>query len=178
AYNRMFRATSEIAVAMTVWSPRVKPWAAASSRPFSRAWTMSTSEAITSRSSSPTSGALPGLGVQERQALFEIEGSRDPFERQAQLHHGERHFRLDADDHGFRPAQPRHVGDVAEGAHREGVHHVERRDVHDDPARAVLADARNEGLPQLRQVRIGERRLDRRDEIVSLLQDGDRKSVV
>src|SRR3989442_8224548 len=143
AYNRMFRATSEIAVAMTVWSPRVKPWAAASSRPFSRAWTMSTSEAIASRSSSLTSAALPRLRVQERQALLEVEGRHDPFERQPQLDHGERHFRLDADDHGFGPAEAGHVSDVPERAHREGVHHVQRRDVDDDPARAVLTHARD-----------------------------------
>src|SRR5438445_7420286 len=127
AYSRIFRATSEMAVAMTVWSPRVKPWAAANSRPFARAWTMSTSEAIGRRSSSATSAALPCSGVEKRQALLEIEGGHDPFERQPQLDHGERHFRLDAHDHGLRPPEPRHVGDVPERAHRERVHDVHRR---------------------------------------------------
>src|SRR5260370_10670031 len=169
----MFGATSEMAVAMTVWSPIVKPWAAASSRPFARAWTMSTSEAIVRRSSSATSAALPRFGVEKRQALLEIEGGHDPFERQPQLDHGERYFRLDTHDHRLRTPEPGHVGDVPERAHGEGVHHVQRRDVDDDPAGAVLAYPRYDGLAQLREARIGERRLDRRDEIVSLLQDGD-----
>src|SRR5713226_10630823 len=171
AYNRMFRATSEMAVAMTVWSPMVKPWAAASSRPFARAWTMSTSEAIVRCSSSATSAALPRFGVEKRQTLLEIEGGHDPFERQPQLDHGERHFRLDTHDHRLRTPEPRHVGDVPQRAHREGVHHVQRRDVDDDPAGTVLPHPRDQGLPQMREVRIGERRLDRRDEIMSLLQD-------
>src|SRR5260370_38034018 len=99
AYCRMVRATSEMAVAITVWSPIVKPWAAASSRPFARAWTMSTSEAIVRCSSSATSAALPRFGVEKRQTLLEIEGGHDTFERQTLLDHSEHHVRQDTHDH-------------------------------------------------------------------------------
>src|SRR3989442_1240516 len=54
AYIRMLRATSEMAAAMTVWSPVENPAPAASSRPCWRACTTSTSDAISTRSWSAT----------------------------------------------------------------------------------------------------------------------------
>ena len=41
-------------------------------------------------------------------------------------------------------AQADHVGDGAQGAHREGVHHVEHRHVDDRAPRAELADLLDE----------------------------------
>src|SRR5438034_930228 len=70
AYIRMLRATSEMAAAMTVWSPVENPAPAASSRPCWRACTTSTSDAISTRSWSATLDAStfallvePPLGV-------------------------------------------------------------------------------------------------------------------
>src|SRR5438093_5580821 len=135
---RMLRAISELAAAITVWSPLEHPASAARSRPRCRAVTTSTSAAIGISRSSPTIDTSRSpldaelrLSVEERQALLEIERGRDALERQAELHHRERDLRLNPDDHGFRAAQARHVGDVAQGPDGERIHHVERRDVHD-----------------------------------------------
>src|SRR2546422_217793 len=178
AYMRMLRAISEIAAAMTVWSPLENPASAARSRPRCRAVTTSTSAAIAIRRSSATVDASRSpldaelrLPVEERQTLFEIERGRDAFERQAELHHRESDFRLNPDDHGFRAAQPCHVGDVAQGPDGERIHHVERRDVDDHAPGSEPPDALDQRLPQLGQVGVRERRLDGRDQVVALLQD-------
>src|SRR6059058_1237393 len=143
AYIRMLRAISEMAAAITVWSPLENPASAARSRPRCRAVTTSTSAAMGISKSSPTvdasrSAALDselGLDVEERQAFLQVEGGRHALERQPELHHRERDLGLDAHDHRFRTTQPRHVRDVAQRANGERIHHVERRDVHDDSAR-------------------------------------------
>src|SRR6058998_2841557 len=117
----MLRAISEMAAAMTVWSPLENPASAASSRPFCRALTTSTSAVIGTSSSSATGvtpldalAALPGLPIQEGEPLLEVERGRDPLERQAELHHRESDLGLDADDHRLSAAQPSHVRDVAQ----------------------------------------------------------------
>src|SRR2546427_710992 len=102
---RMLRASSEIAAAMTVWSPLEKPASAATLRPCWRAVTTSTSDAIGTRSSSTTvdvaRAALAALGalasdpIQEGQPLLEIERGRDTLERQAELDHCKGHLGLD-----------------------------------------------------------------------------------
>src|SRR5213596_4286174 len=111
AYIRMLRATSEMAAAMTVWSPVENPAPAASSRPCWRACTTSTSDAISTRSWSATLDAStfallvePPLGVlvEKGEALFQVEGRRDALESQPELHHREGDLRLDAHDHRFR----------------------------------------------------------------------------
>src|SRR3989454_6918341 len=108
AYIRMLRATSEMAAAMTVWSPVENPAPAASSRPCWRACTTSTSDAISTRSWSATLDAStfallvePPLGVlvEKGEALFQVEGRRDALESQPELHHREGDLRLDAHDH-------------------------------------------------------------------------------
>src|SRR4051812_18049457 len=139
----MLRAISEIAVASSVWSVLGMSRLTASARARWRAVTTSASESIAIRS--PASGAnVPGLlpGLEQGQALFKIERRLDVFEAHAELDHRERDLRLDADDHRLRPAQPRHHRDPAQRARDERVHHVERRDVDDDPARAVARDLR------------------------------------
>src|SRR5947207_1517233 len=152
AYMRMLRAISEMAAAMTVWSPLENPASAASSRPFCRALTTSTSDVIGTSSSSATGApslfveALPALPIQKGEPLFEVERGRDALERQAELHHREGDLGLDADDHRFGPAQPRHVRDVPQRADGEGVHDVERRHVDDHTAGAILPDALDQGL--------------------------------
>src|SRR5436309_16129835 len=98
----MLRAISEMAAAMTVWSPLENPASAASSRPFCRALTTSTSAAIGTSSSSATGvtpldalATLPGLPIQEGEPLLEVERGRDPHERETKLHHRDAHLRLD-----------------------------------------------------------------------------------
>src|SRR2546426_5000218 len=138
ASMRMLRAIPEIAAAIPVWSPLETPASAARSRPRCRAVTTSVSAAIGISSSSATIDASrPALDaelrlmVQEQQAFLEIQRGGHALEREAELDHGERHLGLNPDDHGFRAAQPRHVGDVPERTDGERIHHVERRDVDD-----------------------------------------------
>src|SRR5258705_1827456 len=175
AYIRMLRAISEIAAAMTVWSPPEKPSSAANSRPVWRAWTMSVSAAMRQRRSSATVDAsMPWtivdapvpLEIEKCEALFEVEGGGDAFEGEPELHHGEGDLGLNADDHRFCATQPRHVGDVPQRADGERVHHVERRHVHDYPAGAEFSHPRDQRLAQLRQVRVRQGRLDRRDQVM------------
>src|SRR5436190_2338385 len=173
AYMRMLRAISEMAAAITVWSPISKPHAAANSRPLCRALTMSTSDRIGTLDSSGTVQALLAAAVEEVQAFLEVEGGGDSLQRQPQLHHGEGDLGLNPDDHRLGAPQPGHVCDVAERAHRERVHHVERRHIHDHAARAKPAHPLDQRLPQLREVRIRERRLDRGDQVIALFQDRD-----
>src|SRR5438034_425785 len=182
AYIRMLRATSEMAAAMTVWSPVENPAPAASSRPCWRACTTSTSDAISTRSWSATLDAStfallvePPLGVlvEKGEALFQVEGRRDALESQPELHHREGDLRLDAHDHRFRAPEPRHVRDVPQRPYGERVHHVERGHVHDHAAGAEPADSLDQLLPQLREIGVGEGRLNRSDEKVTLLEDRD-----
>src|SRR5512142_1614545 len=150
AYMRILRAISEIAAAMTVWSAGENPNSAARSRPSCLALTTSLSVATSSRrSSAGMVDAFARLLVQERESLFQIERRRDALEGQPQLDHRERHFRLDAHDDRLGAPQPRHVRDIAERPHGKRVHYVERGHVHDDAARAVASDLRDQGLAQL-----------------------------
>src|SRR5437867_1068196 len=63
----------------------------------------------TARRRSPPTG-LPflahpfRLGIQEGQPFFQVERGVDVLQREAQLHHGERDLRLDADDDRLGPA--------------------------------------------------------------------------
>src|SRR5438309_1762935 len=84
AYIRMLRAISEMAAAMTVWSPLENPASAASSRPFCRALTTSTSDVIGTSSSSATGypaphalEALLALPIQIGEPLLEVERCGD-----------------------------------------------------------------------------------------------------
>src|SRR2546421_593287 len=180
AYIRMLRAISEMAAAMTVCSPLEKPATAANARPCCRASTTSTSAAIDRRSSSPTAARLLGFGFegaffgpasQEGQTFLEVEHRRNAFERQTELDHREGNVGLDADDHRFGAAQPRHVRDVAQRTHRERVHDVERGDVDDDAATARAPDLSDQRFAEMGEIGVSEGRLDGRDEILPLPQN-------
>src|SRR5437867_3889307 len=175
---RMLRASSEIAAAMTVWSPLVKPASAATLRPRWRAVTTSTSDAIGTISSSGTVDAplaplraLATDSIEEGQAFLEIERGRDALEREAELDHRKGDLGLDPDDDGLRAAQPRHVRDVAQRAHGERVHDVERRHVHDDAAGAEAPHSLDQRFPELREIGVGERGLNGRDQVLALLEN-------
>src|SRR5919204_926774 len=173
----MLRATSEIAVASSVWSVVVSSSLAASWRARWRAVTTSESDSIAMRllswaSTATVGGLLPRL--EEREALLEVQGGLDVLEAHAEPDHRERDLGRDADDHGHRAAQPRHHRQPAQRARDERVHHVERGDVDDDAARAVARDLRHHVVLELEDVRVRERGLDRRDQVRPLLEDRDR----
>src|SRR5437867_11599018 len=106
---RMLRAISDIAAAITVWSPLENPASAARSRPRCRAVTTSTSAAIgISRSSATVDAAGAALDtelrllVEEQEAFLEIQRGGHALECETKLDHGERDLGLNPDDHGFR----------------------------------------------------------------------------
>src|SRR5918995_1274759 len=109
----MLRATSEIAVASSVWSVLVRSISMASSRARWRAATTSASDSIgiTDASSSATVGGLLPGALQQGEPLFEVERRGDVLEAHPELDHRERDLRLDADDDGLRAAQTRHPRD-------------------------------------------------------------------
>src|SRR4051795_4097543 len=147
----MLRATSEMAVASSVWSVELRSSSCASSRARWRAVTTSASDSIAIRLSASTGERLLELLLEQRQPLLEVQGRLDVLELHPELDHREGHLGLDADDHRLGPAQARHVGDPAQGARDERVHDVERGDVDDDPARAVARDLAQDVLAQLDQ---------------------------
>src|SRR5262245_32751613 len=175
AYSTMLRATSEIAVAMTVRSLDEKPNLDASERPSWRAVTMSDADPMETSLSAESLG-MPGMPgpvgrVEIGEPLLEVERGRHVLEGEAELDHGEGHLGLDAHDDRLRAPQLDHVRDRPQRPDGEGVHHVEDGDVHDGALRAVLPDLLHEVVAQLEQVLVGERRLDRRDQVVALLED-------
>src|ERR1051325_10621585 len=96
AYSTMLGDTSEMAAAMSVTSAPSKPNSWAMERPIWRAVTMSRADPIGTRVSFDIVKVPLELPVQMRQALLEVQGRADAFERQPQLHHRKRHVGLDA----------------------------------------------------------------------------------
>src|SRR5437588_12829222 len=164
----MLRATSEIAVAISVSSVAENGSWAASVRPWARAVTTSASELIGTRTSAGTVAGLLGPPAEQGEPLLQVQRGVHALEVEAELDHRERHLGLDPDDHRLRPAQPGQVGDAAQRARGEGIHHVERRDVDDDAARAVAPDAFHQVVAQLEHVGVRHRRLDRGGEVWAL----------
>src|SRR5215208_954195 len=118
----MLRATSEIAVASSVWSVELRSSSCASSRARWRAVTTSASDSIAIRLSACTGERLLQLVAQQRQPLLEIERGLHVLELHPELDHREGDLRLDADDHRLGPAQARHVRDPAQRAGHERIH--------------------------------------------------------
>src|SRR6185437_14844771 len=130
----MLRATSDMAVTISVRSMLEKPSSADSSRPFSRASTTSASELTWTRTSSVTVYGLLELRVEEGEPLLEVQGGVHVFEAHPELHHRECNLGLNPNNHRLCAAQSRHMSNPAQRPRRKRVHHVERCDVHDDPA--------------------------------------------
>ncbi len=59
------------------------------------------------------------MGVEVSEALLKVERGGDGAERNSELHHGERNFRLDPDDDHQGAPQSNDVGHVAQGARSE-----------------------------------------------------------
>src|SRR4051794_34868146 len=137
----MLRATSEIAVASSVWSVEESSRSAASSRARCRAVTTSASDSMAIRlwASAATVARLLA-GLQQREALLEVEGRLHVLEAHPELDHREGDLGLDADDDRAGAAQPGHHRDAAQGPGDEGVHDVERGDVDDDAPGAMAGD--------------------------------------
>src|SRR3954464_296973 len=110
AYVVMLRATSEIAVASSVWSVLVSSSSPAICRARCRAVTTSASDSmgITEAWSSGTFAGLPPRPLEQGEALFQVERGPHVLEAHAELDHRESHLGLDAHDHGLGAAQARH----------------------------------------------------------------------
>src|SRR3990172_4124052 len=169
----MFLATSEIAVAMRVCSVVDSPLAAASSRPFWRAVTMSPSCSMGTDVSWAMAAAPWQPLTHEGEALLEVERGRHALQRQAELDHGEGDVGLDAHHDRLRAAQPRRVGDAPDGAGGERVQDVERRHVDDDCPGPGASYRLRQVVPQLDERVVAERRLHGGDEDLALPQDRD-----
>src|ERR1700740_1167115 len=98
----MLRAISEIASAIIVWSVLENPVAAASSRPFWRAATMSPSCSIGTVTSGCTWAPRSREGADVGEPFLEVERRRHALQREAELHHREGDLGLDADDDRVR----------------------------------------------------------------------------
>src|SRR5512133_903412 len=124
----MLRATSEIAVAINVGSGRGKPSRSAMARASARAVTRSASVAMATRTSSSIHCVPLSQAIEERDRLVEVARYAQRLQVEAELHHRDRHVRLDADDDRVGAAQARCEDDRAQGPGDEGVDHVESRD--------------------------------------------------
>src|SRR4051794_4360260 len=126
----MLRATSEIAVASSVWSVLVSSRFPAIARACWRAVTTSASDSVgmTDGRSSATVAALLPRPLEERESLLQIERGQHVLEAHPELDHRERDLGRDADDDRLRTAQARHPRDALERPRHERVHDVERGD--------------------------------------------------
>src|SRR5262245_26570876 len=117
----MLRATSEIAVASSVWSVLVSSRSLAIARACWRAVTTSASESIgmTDGPSSATVGALLPRPQKECEAFLQVERGQHVLEAHPELDHRERDLRRDADDDGLRTPQARHARDPLERPRHE-----------------------------------------------------------
>src|SRR5437879_1174649 len=117
----MLRASSEMAVAISVASLTVKPVCSATARPCCRAVTTSLSDAIRIWVSAAKGNTAPSVHaarflLQVRQAFLQIERGGDVLQRQSELYHREGDLRLDTDDDGSGAAQADHVRDLEQCA--------------------------------------------------------------
>src|SRR6266566_5103305 len=132
ACSAMLRDTSEMAAVIKVTSTPSKPNSWASKRPCCRAVTMSSTDAIVTRVSLGTTKLPLGALIEIGQAFLEIQGRADPFQRQTQLDHRERHFGLDPDDDSLGSAQAQHVRNRPQSARRERIDDIQHCYVNDD----------------------------------------------
>src|SRR5258706_338236 len=145
-------------------------------RPFSRAVTMSASDLMATQTSSSTRGSHCTV-VQLDETFLQIQRSRDPLQRQPELHHRKGDFGLNAHDNHFRPPQPDHMGQRTESLGRKRVHHIEGGKIDDHSAGAVLPYLSGQLIPELQEVFVIQGRLNDRYEILTLFEDRDPHSV-
>src|SRR5262249_43980502 len=130
----ILRATSDIAVAMSVSSLPENRSPDTSPRTFCRASTTSTCAligTISSRGSLIARRFRDGSCLESVKAILQIERRHCPFEAKAELHHRKRHLRLDTNDDAFCSQQLDHLRDATQRADGKRIHHIEHRHVDD-----------------------------------------------
>src|SRR5262245_60349515 len=172
----VFRASSLAAVTIFVWSTRLKPTATAHSRTTCRTATMSSDERIARVSSRRT--AIPAPAVLERLAdqrdpLLDVQRRAHAGQCQTELDERDRDRRTHADDGRLRVEDARHRGDVAEHPADEGIDDLERRDVDEHAARAMLRDPLGEIVLQGHRETVVHVHLDGDEQAVTHLEDRD-----
>src|SRR5438045_8807448 len=109
----MLRASSDMAVAISVASPLEKPSSVARARPLCRAATISWSELMPTRISPALTVSLSVYVLeflnQVCQTFLQIQCRRHVFQAQPQLHHRKGYFRLNPHNHPFRSPPLDHV---------------------------------------------------------------------
>src|SRR5438552_16924793 len=109
----MLRASSDMAVAISVASPVEKPSSVARARPLCRAATISWSELMPTRISPALTVSLSVYVLEflnrVRQTFLQIQSRTHVFQGQPQLHHGTGYFRLNPHNHRFRSPPPAHL---------------------------------------------------------------------
>ena len=111
-------------------------------------------------------------------AVVQVErGGRDVRGR-AEPDHGERDVRVDPDDHGAGAAEAGHPGQVSQGVRGEGVEHIDRCEVDDDAVTAIPADLLDEVVLEPGELSVVERRVDGRDQVTALPEDGDERRLL
>src|ERR1700691_2561054 len=116
AYLRMLRASSEMAVAISVWLVASKPRSVASSRPNLRASRKSASSLICTRDSLSTIRSPVRHRPQVGEALVEIQRGTDVQYAQPKLRHGHRDARLNPHDDCLNAAKTKHGGQAPQCA--------------------------------------------------------------
>src|SRR5271155_1344943 len=138
----MLRASSEMAVAMSVASPGEKPSSIARARPFWRAVTISWSELMATWISPALTVALSVCVLeflsQIRQTFLQVQRRRNAFQCQPQLNHRKSHFGLNSYDNRFRAAQPNHMSYLAQRPRGKRVHYIHGGNIDDNRTRAKL----------------------------------------
>src|SRR6266850_1288740 len=138
----MLRASSEMAVAISVASVGDKPSSSAMTRPFSRATTRSLSDATGTRTSVLDSEATlaplfgPPLSVQVSETFLQVKRCSHVLQLDPEFNHGKSHLGLDPHNHGFGTAQSDHVRKIPKGPGCERIEHIQRSNVNDHAARA------------------------------------------
>src|SRR5829696_2347501 len=135
----MFRAISEIAVAINVASVRLNPSWSASARAWARAETRSSS--APTRTSSGIRWPSLDEAVEGPDSVVQIECGPQRLEVEAELDHRDRHVGLDADDHRLGSPHERRLGDRAQGPSDEGVDDVHGGHIDDQAPGAMVPDA-------------------------------------
>ena len=80
---------------------------------------------------------------------------------------------VDPDDDGVGAAEAPDLGEISERARRERVQHVDLGEIDDDAVGAVSPDLFGEVALEPGELSVVERRVDGRDQVIPLPQDGD-----
>ena len=105
------------------------------------------------------------------QAILQVEIGARGVCVQADLDHGEGHIGLNADHRQLGASKASNAAAGAQDVGCERIDHIQGRDVDDDHAGALLADALAQVSLELSQLRVAESSVDRGDQILALSHD-------